>query len=405
MAEDTNTTQTNVVALEDRISTRLILKIAILILALAAALWTLQRLRMVILLLVLSIFFSYLIAPLVEWFQRPVLIRGRARKLPRTAAIALVYLVIALVVGLIFYSLVPALTAQINAVIGHLPDYAAKVKSYFERSEALYRKYKLTPEWQADIAKELSQVGWNVLQWIKNGLLGILSLLTFLPWLFLVPILSFFMLKDVDVFRAAVVSAFPTRRLRRRIDELFGDASQALAAYVRSLLMACMIIGVLTSIGFTLLGAPFPLLLGVVAGVLEFVPVAGPFLAALIAILVSATVSFKVAGYVLVFLLVLRVLEDYVIYPRLVGHGMEMHPLLIILAVLTGAELGGIIGIFLAIPATALITVVYRHWLEYKGSQGIMAELLRPPPPPQPAPDQGPAQTGQNVPAEIRKQK
>jgi predicted PurR-regulated permease PerM len=90
---------------------------------------------------------------------------------------------------------------------------------------------------------------------------------------------------------------------------------------------------------------------------------------------------------VLIFLLAFRIVEDYIIYPRLVGHGMEMHPLAIIVAVLCGAEMGGVIGIFLAIPVLALMTVFYRHWLEHSGGKGIVADLLEPSvdPPPQPS--------------------
>ena len=80
----------------------------------------------------------------------------------------------------------------------------------------------------------------------------------------------------------------------------------------------------------------------------------------------------------LLFLAILRIIEDYVIYPRLIGQGIHLHPLAVILAVLAGAELGGVAGIFLAIPVIAIATVSYRHWLEHKGSEGLVADLLKP---------------------------
>jgi predicted PurR-regulated permease PerM len=75
---------------------------------------------------------------------------------------------------------------------------------------------------------------------------------------------------------------------------------------------------------------------------------------------------------------VLRVVEDYVVYPRLIGHGVHLHPLAVILAVLSGAELGGVTGIFLSIPVIAILSVAHRHWLEHRGSEGIVADLLAP---------------------------
>jgi len=82
---------------------------------------------------------------------------------------------------------------------------------------------------------------------------------------------------------------------------------------------------------------------------------------------------------VLVFLIVLRIVQDYIVYPRLIGQGIHLHPLAVILAILCGAELAGIAGIFLAIPAVAILTVSYRHWLEHRGSEGL-ADLLEPTP-------------------------
>jgi len=112
------------------------------------------------------------------------------------------------------------------------------------------------------------------------------------------------------------------------------------------------------------------------AGLLEFVPLVGPFIAAIAAGMVASFYSVNQAVWVLVFLLVLRIVQDYVIYPRLIGHGIHLHPFAIILAVLGGAGMGGIAGIFLAIPAVAIASVGYRHWLEHRGSEGLFAELL-----------------------------
>jgi len=81
---------------------------------------------------------------------------------------------------------------------------------------------------------------------------------------------------------------------------------------------------------------------------------------------------------VLLFLGVLRVVHDYVIYPRIVGQGIHLHPLAVVLAILCGEELAGLAGIFLAIPAVAIVSVTYRHWLEHRGSSGLVADFLQP---------------------------
>jgi predicted PurR-regulated permease PerM len=101
--------------------------------------------------------------------------------------------------------------------------------------------------------------------------------------------------------------------------------------------------------------------------VLEFIPLIGPLVLATIAVVIAALHDPMLAFWTAVFLAVLRVVEDYVIYPRLIGRDIQLHPLVVILAVLAGAELDGIAGIFIAIPVVALVTVVGRHWLEWRG--------------------------------------
>jgi predicted PurR-regulated permease PerM len=116
--------------------------------------------------------------------------------------------------------------------------------------------------------------------------------------------------------------------------------------------------------------------LGVIAGFCEFVPLAGPLVVAiLVAMLALLQSGLGMAFVVLLFLGVLRVVHDYVVYPRIIGHGIHLHPLAVILAILAGAEIAGVVGIFLAIPGIAILTVAYRHWLEHRGSE-TFAEVI-----------------------------
>ena len=127
-----------------------------------------------------------------------------------------------------------------------------------------------------------------------------------------------------------------------------------------------------------MIGVPYALFFGVIAGLLEFIPLVGPLAVAVGATLVVSFHSITQAVWVLAFLGALRLAQDYVIFPRLVRRGIPMHPLGVILAILSGAELAGVAGIFLAIPAVAVLSVLHRHLLEYRGSGGLVSELLTP---------------------------
>jgi len=172
----------------------------------------------------------------------------------------------------------------------------------------------------------------------------------------------------------------PKGRWRWRGDEFFQDVNSTLAAYTRAQLTACLLIGLVCALGFTFLGLPGGLVMGLIAGVFEFVPLVGPVSIAVMAALLALFHAGPFNMFlVLVFLGVLRIAQDYFIYPRLIGQGIHLHPLAVIFAILSGAELAGVAGIFLAIPVVAILTVSYRHWMEHRGSEGL-ADLLEPTP-------------------------
>jgi predicted PurR-regulated permease PerM len=163
----------------------------------------------------------------------------------------------------------------------------------------------------------------------------------------------------------------PNERLRKRASWLLVDVSNTMAAYIRAQITSCLIVGLLVTVFFYWIGVPYAVVLGAVAAVCEFVPMAGPFVAGCISFGVGLTVSFKMALGIAVFLIVLRIAQDYAIYPKIIGRGIKMHPLLVILAIFGGAEVGGLIGIFLAVPFIGLMIVAYHHYVAYRGVQNL----------------------------------
>jgi predicted PurR-regulated permease PerM len=205
-----------------------------------------------------------------------------------------------------------------------------------------------------------------------------INLLTYLPWLVLIPILAFFFLKDANLFRVALLRMVPVGDWRSRVEAVMGDVNVTLAAYTRAQLITCLMIGVICTIGFYLLGNNYALLLGIMAGIFEIVPLLGPATIGILATVVSGFESGWQAFMTAVFLIVLRILQDYVIYPRIIREGIHLHPLAVILSVLAGEQVAGIAGVFLAIPIVALVTVLYKHILEHSGSTGLFTGLLEP---------------------------
>jgi predicted PurR-regulated permease PerM len=360
--------------------TRAVLRVIMIVLVVAITLWMILKLTGVILLLILSIFFAYFVAPLVEFVSRPIQIGARKFAIPRVLAIGLSYFIIVAAITLGIYVLAPKLGSQFPEFTEQARLYWNSVGTTLQSWVEYFRSHRMPGPLLDAINGSIPGVIDKVSLTVSAILTSMVGWVAYLPWLVLIPVLSFFLLKDVDMFRRSALQMLPRGRWRWRGDEFFQDVNSTLAAYIRAQLTACLFIGVVCAIGFTLLGLPSPLVLGVIAGVCEFVPLVGPLLVVIIASLAALLHGGLFSAFLVVaFLVVLRIVQDYIVYPRLIGQGIHLHPLAVILAILSGAELAGVAGIFLAIPVVAILTVSYRHWLEHRGSEGL-ADLLEPAP-------------------------
>jgi predicted PurR-regulated permease PerM len=288
----------------------------------------------------------------------------------------MVYLALFASAGIASYVLLPLLGAQVTEFGRQVPTYMAYARDQLQAWHHFINLDRLPQGVREAIDRTFARTVDAAGDSLSYGFGGLLPLLGYLPWLILIPVVGFFLLKDGAAFRRNILLTLPRGRLRGRGADLFEDIHDALAAYMRAALLACLLVGVLCTIGFVLIGVPYALLFGVVAGLLEFIPLVGPLAVALGATLVASFHSLNQAMWVVAFLGALRLAQDYVVFPRLVRRGIHMHPLGVILAILSGAELAGITGIFLAIPAVAVLSVIHRHLLEYRGSGGLVSDLL-----------------------------
>jgi predicted PurR-regulated permease PerM len=359
-------------------STRVVLRVIFVALGVLGILWVLSKITGIILLLVLSIFFAYLVSPLVEFLHRPRTIGNRTIAIPKAVAIGLSYLIMLAAIVFVIFIVLPSLSNQ-------FPVFATQAKEYWkslgEKTQQIieYSKSRRMPAPVVDAANNaVPKVVDAVSATAGEFASAALGYVVYIPWLVLIPILAFFLLKDAESFRRSALLMLPRGRWRWRGDEFFQDINSTLAAYIRAQLTACLLIGLICSIGFTFLGLPGGLVMGVLAGFFEFIPLVGPVTIAVVATLLAMFHAGPFNAFlVLLFLGVLRIAQDYAIYPRLIGQGIHLHPLAVIFAILAGEKLAGVAGIFLAIPVVAILTVSFRHWMEHRGSEGI-ADLLEP---------------------------
>ncbi|MEO6655280.1 MAG: AI-2E family transporter [Pyrinomonadaceae bacterium] len=322
-------------------------------------------------LVVLSVFFAYLIDPVVKLIRRPFKSYEIERFMPRSLAIVVAYLIVFTAIGLAISTIAPRVIDQGKEFGANLPTYGTAIQQRANDLNRRFDRLRIPDEVQADIGKKVTDMAGYVSAAVGSFVLLSVS---FVPWLLLIPILAFFFLKDVNLLRLAVLRSFPAGRWRIRAEAVLQDVNSTLAAYTRAQLISCFLIGLICTIGFYLLGLKYALLLGILAGIFEFVPLLGPSVIGLIVVLTAAASDNPWKGlYAAVFLIVLRIMQDYVLYPRIVRNGIHLHPLAIILSVLAGEQIAGIPGVFMSIPVVAVLTVVYRHVLEHQGRRSLIS--------------------------------
>ena len=186
-------------------------------------------------------------------------------------------------------------------------------------------------------------------------------------WVVLIPILAIFFLRDARQFSATLLHTFRKSNQRRFLRLIMTDLDVMLAHFIRAQLILAGISLVVYSVVLTALRFPYALALGFAAGAMEFIPVIGPLVAALVIVFVGFLTTYPHLWALILFFALWRVVQDYFVSPRVMSGTLELHPLAAIAAVLMGGELGGVLGVYLSIPVVATIRI----------RLGALAEILR----------------------------
>jgi len=326
---------------------------------LVLALIALYLLRGVLLPFVAGLALAYFLDPLCDRLERWGCGRGLA-----TTIVLIGFGVLAIAVLLL---LIPLVQAQIIGLLASLP---ALVGALLARAEPLLRlaDEHLTPEEIADLKSALASQAGSVVQWIGAALGTVLTsglaLVNVLSLIFITPVVTFYLLRDWDRLVARIDGCLP----REHADAIRAQArliDQTLAGYARGQAVVCLVLGVFYAVALSVVGLDYGLIVGVLAGVLSFVPYVGTITGFVTSMgLAFAQFSDPLwIGLVLAIFLVGQVLEGYVLTPRLVGDRIGLHPVWVIFALLAGGALFGFVGVLLGLPAAAVVGVLARFAL------------------------------------------
>ncbi len=322
----------------------------------ALALGFLYVARRTLIAFLFAVFFAYLVDPAVSRVEKWIKGRGRA--------IGVIYLLLVMLLITFFFFVGPQIARQAQRLSESLPKLLETVSS-------------------GQIAEQIGkEQGWNVhtraqlsklLAYHRDDLLGLAQRIGLRvadvakqAWLLIVvPILAAFFLKDGRAFGEVLLSFVHSRPQREFLEGVLGDLNQMLAQFIRAQLTLAAFSCVAYIAFLELTRVPYALVLGTAGGIMEFIPVVGPLVAAAVIFGVALLMSYPHWLVLLAFLGAWRLVQDYVISPRIMGKSMELHPLAAIFGVLAGGEIAGVLGIYLSIPVMASLRIVWRRWRLY----------------------------------------
>jgi len=304
-----------------------------------------------------TVLMPFVAAWILSYVLNPIVGALCSRKVPRTVAVLLIYAVFALAVTVILMNVIPMFVTQLNELHEHLPQFTTRAQSLIID---LNRNDVLPPSVRMGINDAMYRMEQQLAEAIAGFIDRIGTTVGAVFMAFIIPFLTFYMLKDMQLIEKTVLTFVPTQHKRRTI-RLVTDIDKALGNYIRGQFIVCVIIGTFAYIGYRLVGAPYPLLLAAIVGLTNIIPYIGPFIGAAPAILLASTESLKMVLLVILVNFACQILEGNVVSPQVVGRSLHMHPLMIIFALLVGGELGGIVGLILAVPTFAVGKVIYHH--------------------------------------------
>ena len=323
-------------------------------------------LLLVLLYLLAPVLFPFLVAAALAYLGDPLVDSLEARKLSRSVSVITVFCGLFLGLFIVVAFVVPVLQQELVALLKKLPAYIDWLQGTV--LPWLQTQFSIEiPVWDLDSLKQAISSHWQSVGGVAAGLMGSVSRsgLALLGWfanLVLIPVLTFYLLRDWDLLVARIHELMP-RRSEQAVVRLAKDCDEVLGAFMHGQLLVMLALGTVYSLGLWLVGLDMAVLIGMLAGMVSFVPYLGFILGMLVAG-IAALVQFQDAIHLFYVLLVFgfgQTLESFLLTPYLLGDRIGLHPVAVIFAVMAGGQLFGFVGVLLALPAAAVIMVLLSH--------------------------------------------
>ncbi|WP_374721739.1 AI-2E family transporter [Peribacillus tepidiphilus] len=306
----------------------------------------------------MTILLPFLIAAFISYLLHPVVESLHNKGVKRSLAIIIIYVIFFGSIGFAVYKGIPVMIEQVKDLSENAPVFAEKYRELWAKLD------ERTSSWPIGVKKKLDdgimyfeQRMDQLFSKLMSSLTGVLD---FIFLIAIIPFIAFYILKDLKDLKRGAWYITPAS-WRKQIGLFLHDVEKSLGSYIRGQLLVCTAIAILSTLLFWFIHLKYPLLLGIIIGITNVIPYFGPIIGAIPAVIIAAATSGKMVLLVTIIVFGLQFLEGNILSPLIVGKSLHMHPLFIIFALLVGGEIGGVIGLIIAVPFLAILKVAIVH--------------------------------------------
>ena len=316
------------------------------IIALVVLFYLLFLIKDILVILIISFIFAATFEPVVDRFESKF-------HLPRWVGISLIYISIALIFYLFFSMVFPILKDQLSALLANWNQYIDRLESMASSLPGAYG---------ARLRDALSSLPNELSSFQVGGIFrSLFGFVTGVAGLFVVLVISFYILSLKNGMNKTL-SAFVPERRRDLFIKIFSKITKKISHWFGGQLILSFVIGVITFVGLWIMNIPYPLILAIFAAITELIPLVGPWIGAVPAVLVAFFISPVMALIVAIFYLFVQQLENHILVPQIMKKAVGLNPIVVILVLLIGARLLGVLGVLIAVPVTSAINVIIKEW-------------------------------------------
>ncbi len=305
---------------------------------------------------IVAMLFAYILNPLVNFIQNKKISS-------RFLSVILVYVILFSLIIIIGWSIIPALVVETRKLIIEIPNYTNQVQNIVLQ----FRESSLNqlPEGFSNVFDEnirrIEEVIINSFTSITEIIVNFFSRILNIV---MIPVLTFYFLKDKDFFKGNLINLIP-RRWKSKILEIAKDSDRVIGEFLRGRIIVAIFVGIFTAIGLKMLGINYAIVIGLVAGIVDIIPYFGPLIGAIPAVIIAFLQGPIKAIWVIALFFIVQQVEGDIIAPKVIGTSVGLHPVTIILVLLIGGTFFGIIGLILAVPVAAIMKVIVEHIIDY----------------------------------------